>query len=173
MTQKITVDELRTHLESVRGNTFATIVAETLPKVPKGCPYPGLRKLSQVNVAIGFNYENSVNRQRDREGIEEAFEAQPRQWGTRINGTPLVEHTNKDGVHRLYLETKIQKTLGHQYRDAEGNDLADEDVEEFLRAPSKPATQGTAKEVMVRDYGLDSIVEITLLGETYAIIREA
>lgn len=163
----ISTVELSTLLAAVRGASFATIIAETDPKLRKtGNPYVGVRKVSRVNVCIGFQYEAAVNRQREREGSSTDFEARPRQWGERVKGTVLVEHKG-----RQYLETKIERTFEHTYFDASGRQLTDADVAPFL--PARGASrQDVEKEILVRDYALESIRAISFKGENYVVMHE-
>lgn len=169
MSTIVTSSEFIERLKVIKGATFARITTRTSPEVKKDCPIEGLSKISESNVTIGFHYERAVNRQREREDIEETFVAQPRKWGVRIEGTPLVEHTNRDGEHSYYLEAKIEKSLGHQYRDHDENIIDDEIVNQWLRKPSKSTTQGTDKEIILRDYRIDSITSIRLGGEELEI----
>jgi hypothetical protein len=120
-------------------------------------------KRSIVNGMVNWKYESSVNKQREREGLATDFEAMPRKWGVRVDGTPFVEHKGKD-----YLELKVQNPLGHEYVDAQGNALARELVEQYL--PAKGASrQGVRREVMLRDYSFESLRAVAMRGETYVL----
>lgn len=140
-------------------------------------PYRGkVHKVAHVNGVINWRYANAVNNQRmregqptDDEGNVEHFEALPRKWGQRISRddgtiTPLVEHKG-----RHYLELKVERSLGHEYRDGEGNVYDDETINPWLRKRSKSARQMTDKEIILRDYALDSINEIRMDGEVYQV----
>ena len=162
----ITKKELLALVQSVRGATFATIVTRTDARLKKtGNPFGPVSKVARVNVTLGFQYEAAVNRQRDREGSVSDFEAAPRQWGERI-GPMLIEHKGK-----IYLETKVERSLGHEYRDSQDRILPDADVAPFLPARKPSARQETEKEILVRDYALDSIAGITFRGEDYVVLK--
>lgn len=154
-------------LATVKGATFATLITETDARLKKtGNPYGQVRKVSRVNVCLGFQYEAAVNRQRTREGAEADFEAAPRQWGERKPGTMLVEHKGK-----LYLETKVERSLGCVYLDASGKELTAEQVAPFL--PAKGASrQEVEKEILVRDYALESIRSLSFGGEQYVMLQD-
>lgn len=141
-------------------------------------PYRGkVHKISHVNGVINWRYANAVNNQRmreeqplDEEGNVEHFEALPRKWGQRISRedgtiTPLVEHKG-----RHYLELKVERSLGHEYRDDEGNVYDDETITPWLRKRSKSSRQQTDKEIILRDYALDSINEIRMDGEVFQVV---
>lgn len=151
-------------LNEIKGATFATIVARTDPRLKKtGNTLGTVHKVSRVNVTLGFQYENAVNRQRDREELEADFKAAPRQWGEKISPM-LVTHNGK-----IYLETKVEKSLGHSFQNAEGKEIDSELVKPFLPARSGSNRQETEKEILVRDYALDSIIGITFKGEDYIV----
>jgi len=152
-------------INAVKGATFATIITETDARLKKtGNPFGPVRKISRVNVCLGFQYEAAVNRQRTREDSEADFEARPRQWGERISAM-LIGHKG-----RTYLETKVQRALETSYIDATGKELSKEDVSPFLPARSK-SRQEVADEVIVRDYALDSIRSLAFGGETYLLTQ--
>ena len=155
-------------LAEVKGATFATLITETDSRCRKtGNPYGNVRKVSRVNVTLGFQYAAAVNRQRTREGAEADFEAAPRQWGVRLPGTMLVEHKGKQ-----YLETKVERSLGHQYFSETGQALTDAQVAPFLPVRSGPGRQDVEKEIMVRDYSLDSIRSLAFKGEQYVMLQD-
>lgn len=155
-------------LATVKGATFATLITETDARLKKtGNPFGPVRKVSRVNVCLGFQYESAVNRQRTREGTVADFEAAPRQWGTRLPGSMLVEHKGK-----LYLETKVERSLGCVYLDASGKELTAEQVAPFLPARSESTRQETEKEILVRDYALESLRSVSFGGEQYVMLQD-
>jgi hypothetical protein len=163
--QTMTRNELVAFFTGIRGATFATITTETEPKLLKtGNTLGDVRKVSRVNVCLGFQYEAAVNRQREREGATADFEAASRQWGERVAGTVLVSHKGK-----TYLETKVQKSLDHKYLGANGTILPDELIAPFLPKKS-PGRQDLEKEVMVRDYAIDTIRHIAVAGKEFVIV---
>jgi len=153
-------DQLVDMLLKNKGATAVTIVARTMPKGAK----PPVFKVSRVNGMIGWNYANSVNNQLAREGKATVFVARPRAWGTRIEGTPLVEHKGE-----YYLEFKVEKSLDYRFEDENGNEINEKTVS--LLPSRKPQTQGTEKEIILRDYKVSSIVSITYKGVCYLIAR--
>jgi hypothetical protein len=160
-----------------RGSFFVTIVADTDPRLLKtGNPFAGVRKISRVNGLLNWIYENAVNNQRVREnqpldstGEVEHFDAKPRKWGERIRRddgtvTPLVEH--KD---RHYLELKVQKSLGHEYRDSTGAVLDPAQVAKFIPNRKEGERQEVDSPVILRDYAIENIVQITIDGIVYEV----
>ena len=157
--------ELETILRNLKGTTFATITTITEPAQIGGSPFKtALRKVSRVNVAIGFGYSNSVNHQEKREGLAGTFEAQPRKWGVRVAGTPLVTHKGK-----TYLEAKVERSIGHGYL-VNGRRTEKAKVSPFLRPFVKPATQShIERAIILRDYSLENILRVRMGGKIYTV----
>jgi len=154
---------LQTMLAEQKGAKPVTIVAETDPKVKVGTaknpsPYRGktVIKRAKVNGMIGWIYDNSVNNQRAREGNQEFFEVQPRKWGERIKGTPLVEYKGK-----FYLEVKVEKVISTEYF-VDGELVPTAEIKPYLPVKSKPKNQGTEKVIPCSDYWLGNIRSIRL-----------
>ncbi len=160
-------------------STFVTIESRNIDVdlLKSGNPYYckatkswSIYKKTTCNGVINWHYEACVNRQREREGMDGDFEAYPRQWGVRLHGTPFVEHTNKAGDTFRYLEMKVQKVLSVSYHYIVGDrEINKNDLREWFPA-AKISRQGVDKEVICRDFRLDSIIGFHFSGEVY---REA
>jgi len=161
---------------NIRGCRPLAFVAETTPELRTGNPFGGktrihrLRKLSRVSGMVGFRYENSVNNQRMREGtpvdaLGEVMEfvAEPRKWGVRREGSPFVDH--KGGV---YLEVKVERSLGHEYRLDDGTPVDASIVEPWLPSREEGRRQMVDRPVVIRDYKLENLREVTINGEIHS-----
>lgn len=177
MSATITRSDLVEKMKGRRGSFFVTIVAETDPRLLKtNNPFTGVRKISRVNGVLNWVYENAVNNQRVREnqpvdaaGEVEHFTAMPRKWGSRIRRddgtvTPLVEHKDKH-----YLELKVQKSLGHEYRDANDAVIDPSAVAPFIPKRKEGERQEVDNPVILRDYAIENITQITLDGVVYEV----
>ena len=168
--QAIREDKLVEMLKANKGATVITIVARTDPKMRKtGNPFGSgeVFKVARVNGMIGWNYANSINNQRDREGNTADLVAQPRRWGVRIPGTPLIEHKGN-----YYLEMKVERVLDHRFEDSNGNELDEttsDMVRTYLPVRKQAATQQTEKPIILCDYRLSSILSITYKGVCYLV----
>jgi hypothetical protein len=151
---KIKTPNILTSLLTKKGAQVVTLHTQTFVVVDK----KNCTKNSVVNGIINWSYEGSVNKQRDREGSPTDFRAQERKWGERIPGTPLVRYRDN-----LYLEIKVEKVLSTEYKDETGNIIVG-------KISKKPTKQGLQKEVVLRDYLLDSIRAITIDGQTIEFI---
>lgn len=156
----LTRPELVELLKNVKGSTFCSIETETVPKTKKGCPL-NLKRLSKVSGCIGFNYTNSVNTQRAKEGLSEDFKAVARVWGNRIQNTPLVEHKGNN-----YLEVKVQSATSDFFANSARISL--DKIKQWLY--NSETRQGLDKEVIVRDYKIENITRIKINKEEYRIV---
>lgn len=170
--QVITKRQLTDQLLNTKGATIVSMETFTKPNLLKtNNPYWDkenkkwlLTKISKVNGMIGWRYTNSVNNQRVRENKKDDFQAVERRWGQRIQGTPLVEHKGK-----VYIELKLENRYETVYVDDGGREVDTEFVEQFLPKSKRSSRQGLDKEVVLRDYMLDSIESITMGGEFYKV----
>ena len=165
--QKITSIELLNLLTVRKGAYPVAFIAHTEPKMRKtGNPYVGnVVKVSRINATINHNYENSVNRQQLREGSDGDFQAEKRTWGVRIAGTPIVEHK---GEH--YLSCKINGVIDRSFQTLDGTPVAESELAPFLvERADNAARQGVEREVIVADYKIGGIKQISMNGEQYSI----
>jgi len=169
----ITQSELVTRLmETDASASFVSIRSETDPRLKRtGNPFNAgaVLKRSATRGLINFRYTNAVNNQRDREGIDEAFEAQPRRWGVHVPDTPLIEHKGA-----FYIEMKVEGITEDPvfFNAVTGVEIAKPEIEEWLPARRKAQTQGTETEVVVRDFKVASIRGITMYGEEFEVIED-
>jgi hypothetical protein len=162
---KIVVEQLVEMLVKNKGAKIVTLHTETQPQMRKmNNPYLGVVKKSRINGVVNFNYENSVNRQREREGSETDFVAEERKWGHRINGTPVVKHKDK-----YYLEVKVERVLDSSY-ELNGNVVNYEDLKPFFYAKGE-SRQGVENEIKLRDFSLDSLKALKYNGELFEIVN--
>jgi hypothetical protein len=156
----LTKTELIDLLSKVKGTTPISIETTTVPKIKAGNPFTALKKVSKVAGLIGFIYGNSVNNQREREGVSTDFKPEERKWGQRILHSPLVKHKDK-----YYLELKVQGSSS-EYFDNETR-VNSEDVKPFYYSNS--SRQGVNKEVILRDYDINNISRITINKNEYKV----
>ena len=142
----------------VKGTTFVSLVCETEPKMVKkhretgeANPFLGAIKKSKKMGAIGFDYENSVNNQAGREGLE-AREAKPRAWGILSDNRIFVHHKGES-----YLQLKLQGTENTSYW-LNGKRISADLLKPYLPIPSVSSTQSDIeKTVIVNDIKLSNI----------------
>ncbi len=123
-------------------------------------------QVSRANGAINWRYARSVNRQRVREDKHPDFKSDERAWGNPVALCPLVVHL-LDTAH-FYLEMKRER-VERWYFDVDTlKQVPETEVLPYLKR-RKPSRQGLDREVILRDYRLDHIAEITINGETWKI----
>ena len=157
-----------------RGAQPVTIVTETDSRMVKkhrqtGDPNPYLGRVvkrSRVNGMVNWVYANSVNRQRGREGEEQDFTPEPRKWGERVAGTPFVAHKGA-----LYLELKVERAVEEPVYLCDGQEIDRAQIAAYLpKRRSNAGHQGVEQEVILRDYRVDSIREITFGGRHCIVV---
>lgn len=166
----LTITQLKDMLRAQKGATPVTIESLTDARARKtDNPFDKIFKLSLVNGFTGFDYEASVNRQQVREGNDPTFESQERSWGTNVNNV-LVENKGK-----FYIAIRPLKSLEEPLYFGEVNGslkpVTKKEIEKFLPAPYINTNQGTDKEIVYRNYSLESIRKLTLKGETFEIVQ--
>lgn len=161
-------DELVKVLMSVKGPTPATITATTKVRMNKrNNPYlDKVLKTQNSNVFINFNYKNAINKRLQKEGKEANFEPQPRKWGVHVPGTPLVLHKNQYYLEAGYL-TKNQPKVSYTM---DGEEIEKAVFENYLPAKSPSKSQGLDKEVVMRDFKIENIERVKMLGKEYVVI---
>lgn len=173
------LEDLDKLLDRRKGAQIVTISSQTIPTFVggKSCPLNGrVTKVSKVNGMVNWNYTNSVNNQRmreespqDKDGNIQGFVAEQRKWGTRLHNKPYVIHS-KDGKGKVYLELKVERSLGHVYF-LDGKELTEDEaknqIHPHLRERKEGERQEVEKPVILRDYSLSNINQITLGGIIY------
>lgn len=167
----ISLLELQAMLQESKGAKFVGLTTITEPDLIANCPFKNdCIKISYFSGIVNWNYQNSVNNQRERESKETTFEAKPRKWGTRLKDSPFVSHVLKSGEHKLYLEVKIEKTLGHYYYQKSTQSLYSENaIKPFLREKRNSGEQDLEKEIILRDYWVKNIAIISINNHNYMI----
>lgn len=155
----MTRDDFIELLAKVRGCTFAALDAETSPS-------PGVRKTTtneQVllfSMRSGSGYENMVKRRLAELGRDpDTFSVGDLPWGRRIDNTPCIAHAGNIYVQMVVIKPGMSEcfvgnhsvncaAFGKKMQSGYGQGLPDD------------------RRVVVHTYKLESIVRLTLLGET-------
>ena len=173
---QLTRSQFADTVTAIKGATFMSLRLRTEPKMRKtNNPYFGrVEKVSQTNVTVGAIYQNSVNRQSEREGNEKAgdFEAMSLPWGQWLVPNKLITHKGK-----LYLRAQVNAhmvpdvTYEIDGKEATSEQLAE--LETFIqtRKPSaRQKEQGNEKEVKPFTVAIENIEEVTESGATYTLV---
>lgn len=116
----------------------------------------------------GSSYANMVQRRLIQEGKDpDTFELKPRAWGTRVEESPLVEHTNAKGEYTEYIEVIFMKGGKTEYL-VDGIVTPKEDIEGIpVERVYEEQQGGLDNKVIIRSYKLDSIEAIRINGKEY------
>jgi len=125
-------------------------------------------KQSRTNGMINYRYEDAVNRQREREGKEASFQAEPRTWGIRVPFTPFVTHNGF-----LYVTMKVQSAKTPKYVDGPGEDAneIDKPAAEFWRASGNSSRQEVDNQIIHREFRVDHLTAVTVRSQTFKIVQ--
>lgn len=167
------LNDLQKMLVKRKGATFLTIIAVTEAQLTEEGKekFGRVWRVSHVNGQVNFNYENAVNKQREKEGVEEEFVARPRKWGTRLDSGPFISHVRQsDGHHELYLELRVLNVIETTYRNEKGDLMTDAQIWTYIKKnKSQLEHQMISKEIVVRDYNVKNIIAITLDNQTHLL----
>lgn len=176
---------LREIFANVNGSSFIGLDTETKVglKGGKSNEHQGRVKKrtigSQVMVFTNKEqngYENMVQRRLIEEGKDPtSFSVGPRPWGTRVDGLPIVEHTDKSGNKKEYLEVIfLKKGKTTYYLDDKPVDRSEIiGLEEKLEDDEKHASDqaGLDNKVIIRTFDSESLLKIRIDSNEY-IFRE-
>jgi hypothetical protein len=174
-TMKTTVKITKTQLVQMLlnwnfGAQPASIQYVTSPKLTKEgkIKFGEVTKIANVGCMVGYNYENSVNNQLEREEKEREFMAQSL-WngkGKRLS-TALSTHTEKG---TFYLTYKAQQTFKSFHFDQSLNPIPNNEIKKYF-PDSTPKNQGVERghEVYHREISIDNVKRLKVKKITYVI----
>lgn len=161
MNVQMTENELLAMLDAWnRGTTTASVSYESTPKINKYGKetYGSITKVAKIGCIIGYDYENSVNNQREREDLLKDFMSQELWRGKGERVTPATSRHKESG--KRYLTYKWQQTHEQSYFDADGNVISKEELKKCFYAKKPSTSQGVDKPVNHREMALATIQEI-------------
>lgn len=153
----------------------ASLPSFVLPGLKNGKTY--FAKITRVNVLVGYDYENRVNKQREREGKETGFVSQASVYSPVPDSKVLV--SKGDQLYMRYSPMQTSSTLKPIYVMANtenpvaATDFAvtsKQEVEKYKSARVKSGQyQGVDDSVEVRTISLDAVVSVNVAGTSYTI----
>jgi len=139
------------------------VVKSRITKVAN--PFDVIYKYSSNTYGLNYNYADQVNKQREREGIEEEYEVL-KPYG-KHHVTRMILQSDKD-ENQYYLQIAINSANKGKatYFDKKGNVLKLEDIKEYLDVSEfkhyKSKRQGTEKEIKPLTPKLQTIVKMKM-----------
>ena len=161
--------ELITLLSTIEKPTFTNIVMETKVRMNKtnNPYYDKVVKRSKCNYSLGVNYENRVNKNEKKEGLEGNFETEKPSGKTHISKCLLIDDKTQS-VHYVMLERfdEIKPTNEYIF---EGNEIEKQLFEGYMTKVYESQKQEQERKVMVITPKIENIKEISLNGVHYTI----
>ena len=157
--------------KSVSRGTFGiTLIKITEPKMnKKGNPYFGRvhKATYMANVALGYDYENSVNNRLDKKGLDASFEAEKPKGKSWLE-YPYILQADKDATQHYLRCTMRRNTTTKTVLLLDGKIVTDDSIEKEIKSffpkvttSQKQAESGlndSKEQVIVRDYKLQGII---------------
>jgi hypothetical protein len=144
--------------------TLETYVPQDAKFLKRGTPLAGrsIHKWARTNYQIGNDYEGNVNKQREREGMEPTFEAQPHPWGLHLNERVIWHRPSG----KLYLRARKLRELETRWF-VDHEEVGYNQIAPFQKPDPFPENQGVDKPVIYRNPTLTNILALTYGGARY------
>lgn len=174
--QKISREELPELLRELShsGAKPISILLNTEKKLLKKDRFSGtpnnigekINKLSYIQAILNFDYQNSVNKQREREGEEKDFKSKSNWFSHKVENPRALLEANGE----KYLQLKVEKVLEtHYFLLDNDEEIAYNEIENLLPAKNKAQNQGVEKQIITIAPKLESILQFTVNGVLYKV----
>ena len=152
---------------------FAKVLMNTDARLNKrGNPYPNCRKQTEMSVLLNTKYESRVHNQLDREDkphemYQKGEATMPLVFGENnkivgfFNGEPVLACSPYDKSYPVVT-----------YWSEDGFEVPESEIRDFIKEKAKPQNQGTDKPIFWMQPYLKNIVELTLDGTKYEVIKK-
>jgi len=166
-------NEIKEALESVKGGSFIGLDTKSEVKLKGGKKNPMQGRVTKITTGAntmvfatesGSPYEAMVKRRLEEEGKDpESFTVGPRAWGTRIKGTPFIEHKDNHYLEVIYISP------GKTEYFLDGEPIEKDEIEGLGVDTEKTekGQGGLENKVVIRTFKTDSIVAIRTNGQEY------
>ena len=150
--------------------TFTNIVTETpLRMNKKGNPFFGkVTKRSSCNYSVGMVYENRVNNNEIKEGLEGDFKTESLKGKKHVNKVVLIDKET-ESVHYIMVERffEVKPQVSYTF---EGNSIEKVMFQDFMIKYQENHKQQQERKVMVLTPKVENIKEFTLEGHYYVVV---
>ena len=173
--QTITESELIEKISKIN-STFVGLETLTDARALKtGNPYGKIFKKTRSVAHIGANYEESVNREAERQGEKPEFQAEPLPYGEWKVANKIIEHKGEFQLRTHLTPRKRKQSPKVEFFAENGAKLTYDEVKPYLpekRESNKQQEEtGIQKTVWVRNYAFKSIKRIRINGTTYNLVK--
>lgn len=174
----VSVSELVEVLKGVDKSTFINVTMETVPTMNKtGNPFYNkenktfsVRKLTTCNYLIGNNYENRVNNNMEKEGMETTFESLKPSGKHHVSKCVLVDDKTET-VYYLMVERfdEVKPQVEYTKDGLPMNETDRMILNDFLVKSSDSSRQEQERKVSVITPKIENIRELSLNGVRYVV----
>jgi len=171
MTTEAQTFKITSILDNVNGGSFISMDTITTPALLGGKSNPMKGRIRKHNKGASIMvfqnkktnaYDNMVKRRLIAEGKDpDLFKLSPRAWGTRLAGTPLVEHKGA-----LYLEV-IFLASGQTSYTLDDQPIDKADIQGLNESKPEGNQGGLEGKVIIRTFKLDSIARLSIGEHSY------
>ena len=167
--RNITESELIVLLNGVNSSTFTNVVTETKVRMNKtGNPYfDKVIKRSSCNYLMGNSYEDRVDTNYRKEGLEETFQVEKPSGKEHISKVVLID-TKTRSKHYLMVERFDEIKPVNEYK-MEGDPIEKMMFESYMVKVSESQKQEQERKVSVITPLISNIREISFGGEKYIV----
>jgi hypothetical protein len=150
--------------------TFTNIVTETpLRMNKKGNPFFGkVTKRSSCNYSVGMVYENRVNNNEIKEGLDGTFKTESLKGKKHVNKVVLIDKET-ESIHYVMVERffEVKPQVSYTF---EGNSIEKVMFQDFMIKYQENHKQQQDRKVMVLTPKVENIKEFTLEGNYYVVV---
>jgi hypothetical protein len=169
---KVSVPELVEVLKQVEKSTFINVTMVTVPTMNKGGnPFFGIvKKVTNCNYLIGNGYEDRVNSNEKKEGLDGDFQSMKPSGKTHVSKCVLVD--DKTGLtYYLMVERfdEVKPKVEYLKNDEPMTEPERELLSGWLKKPSETTRQDQERVVSVITPKIENIKTLSLNGVVYEV----
>jgi hypothetical protein len=167
---EITLNELLNVLNTINKPTFIHIVMETPVRMNKtGNPFFGqVIKRTSGNYLIGTDYEQRVNNNSEKEGLDRSFVVEPPKGKRHISKCVLID-TKTESVHYLMMERFDEIHPSVEYHLVNGDPIEKTLFESYMVKVYESTKQEQERKVTPITPKLSNIRQFSIDGMKYEI----
>lgn len=158
--------------DNVNGTTFVSMDTQTNVKLTGGKKNPLQGRVTKRQVGsvvmvfqnknITSGYEQMIHRRLEKEGKDpQSFVLSERKWGTRLKGSPFVEHKGEYYLEVIFLHGG---RVAYFVDDIETNPSV---IEGLPQKKSEGEQGGLENKVVIRTFKVSSIKSLTINKQTF------
>ena len=169
---KVSITELVEILKQVEKSCFINVTMVTIPTMNKtGNPLFGMvKKVSNCNYLIGNGYEDRVNSNEKKEGLEGDFQSMKPSGKHHVSKCVLVDDKT-ESIHYLMVERfdEVKPKIEYLKNDEPMNEVDRLILKDWLKKSTDTTRQEQEKIVSVITPKIENIKTLSLNGVVYEV----